>query len=149
MYQVEKTVLVFHSAEAMFQLVNDITQYPSFLPWCESAHIVKEENAILVATLTLSYLGITQSFTTQNTNEVGRSIHFELVSGVFKQLDGYWTFTPLGEDGCKVQFQQTYSFNSGFLEKTIVPVFSKIADSLVDSFVKEADRRAQLNTLSV
>ncbi len=145
MYQIEKTVLVFHSAESMFHLVNDIKQYPSFLPWCQSADIVSEENQVLVATLGLSFLGITQSFTTKNINEVGRSIHFELVSGFLKQLDGYWLFTPLGEDGCKVQFKQTYSFNNGLLEKTIVPVFSKIADNLVDAFVKEADKRAQAN----
>ena len=146
MYEIEKTVLVFHSAEAMFNLVNDIKQYPSFLPWCQSAEIVSEEKSMLVATLGLSYLGIKQSFTTKNTNEVGRSIHFELVSGFLKQLDGYWLFTPLGNDGCKIQFKQTYSFNNRLLEKSIVPIFSKIADSLVDAFVKEADKRAQAST---
>ena len=31
-HQINKTALVMHSAERMFQLVNDIARYPEFLP---------------------------------------------------------------------------------------------------------------------
>ncbi|MBW8833840.1 MAG: ubiquinone-binding protein, partial [Burkholderia sp.] len=34
MADVQKTVLIRHSAEQMFDLVTDVADYPNFLPWC-------------------------------------------------------------------------------------------------------------------
>ena len=31
---VEKTVLVPHTAEQMFKLVDEVEEYPQFMPWC-------------------------------------------------------------------------------------------------------------------
>ncbi|MDH4216348.1 MAG: ubiquinone-binding protein, partial [Gallionella sp.] len=36
---VEKTVLVAHSAEQMFNLVDRVEEYPNFLPWCGGSSV--------------------------------------------------------------------------------------------------------------
>jgi ribosome-associated toxin RatA of RatAB toxin-antitoxin module len=70
-----------------------------------------------------------------------------LVDGPFSHLDGTWSFLPLGpapEDGggppaCKVELDLAYAFKRGALEALISPVFDRVANTFVDSFVKRAE----------
>jgi ribosome-associated toxin RatA of RatAB toxin-antitoxin module len=62
------------------------------------------------------------------------------VDGPFKKFHGNWRFTPLKENACKIEFQLHYEFESLLLEKIIGPVFSIIAGTFVDGFVKRADQ---------
>lgn len=140
MQVVEKNVLVAHTPAQMFALVDNVEHYPRFLPWCAKAEIHSRDADQLVASLYIDYLKIRQHFTTRNSNETDRSILMELVDGPFKHLEGRWYFTPLGDMGCKIEFRLMYEFSSLMLEKIIGPVFGYISGSLVDAFIKEADR---------
>ncbi|SME99530.1 type II toxin-antitoxin system RatA family toxin [Pseudogulbenkiania subflava] len=140
MLVVEKNVLVPHTVEQMFALVDDVEHYPRFLPWCGKAEVHERVGNQLVASLHIDYLRIRQHFTTRNVNVDGETISMELVEGPFEHLQGRWHFHPLGEIGCKIEFRLTYRFSSHLLEKLIGPVFGHISGSLVDAFIKEADR---------
>ena len=48
---VEKNVLVLHSAEQMFDLVNTVEDYPRFLPWCARTEVLRREGDVLEAML--------------------------------------------------------------------------------------------------
>ena len=65
----------------------------------------------------------------------------DLLNGPFKSLSGTWRFTPLGDLGCKIEFRLEYEFASSMLSALIGPVFNRIATTLVDAFIQEADRR--------
>ena len=67
-------------------------------------------------------------------------IEVRLVEGPFKHLNGFWRFDPLGESGCKVSFDLEFEFASRVLSMVVGPVFSQIANSLVDSFLKRAEQ---------
>lgn len=136
---VHKSVLLAYSAEQMYALVENFEDYPKFLPWCGGAAILRREGEKIVASLTINYHGIRQSFVTKNTNTPPTSIDMELVEGPFKHLHGTWTFQSLRVDACKVEFDLYYEFSSRVLEQLIGPVFSKIANSFVDSFCKRAE----------
>jgi ribosome-associated toxin RatA of RatAB toxin-antitoxin module len=140
MQLVEKKVLVAHTPAQMFALVDDVEHYPRFLPWCGKAEVTERGDGRQVASLTIDYLKIRQRFTTCNTVEADRSIEMNLVDGPFEMLRGNWLFIPLGEIGCKIEFSLRYQFSSSLLEKVIGPVFGHISASLVDAFIKEADR---------
>jgi len=136
---VQKSILVGYSAEQMFKLVDAVEEYPEFLPWCGGVSVLKRDESSLVATLHINFHGAHQSFTTENTNSAPCSIKMKLISGPFKQLDGTWVFKPLRENACKVEFDLHYEFSSKILEHLIGPVFSKIANSFVDSFCARAE----------
>ena len=136
---VHKSVLIGFSAEQMFALVERVEDYPQFLPWCGSVNVREREETKLVATLSIQYHGIKQTFTTENTNVRPVSMKVKLIEGPFKHLDGEWTFRALREDACKVEFELHYEFSSKILEQIIGPVFSMIANSFVDSFCKRAE----------
>ncbi|BBF86514.1 putative oligoketide cyclase/lipid transport protein [Aquitalea magnusonii] len=140
MQVVEKKVLVAHTPAQMFALVDKVENYPRFLPWCAKAEEHSREGDQQVASLHIDYLKIRQHFTTRNTLRDGESILMELVEGPFQHLQGLWQFTPLGEFGCKVEFSLRYEFSSKILEKVIGPVFGHISGTLVDAFIKHADK---------
>ena len=142
MAQVEKTVLVSHSAERMFNLVDQVEDYPRFLPWCGGVELHQRDDQVTEATLHIDYHGIKQKFTTENHKTFPTAMEINLKNGPFKHLEGFWRFTPLAEDACKVQFRLQYEFSSTILEKLIAPVFNHIANTFVEAFVQQAENHA-------
>lgn len=145
MKQVKKTVLLWYSPLEMYELVTGIRQYPQFLPWCESAELLDQHDDGVTARLGLAYAGVRHAFTTRNTHESGRLVRMQLVDGPFSMLDGVWQFHPLAKPGaeqaqaCKIEFALSYAFSSKALETVVSPVFDRVANTFVDSFVQRAE----------
>jgi ribosome-associated toxin RatA of RatAB toxin-antitoxin module len=143
MKTVQKSVLIWYSAEQMYDLVTDVAKYPEFLPWCDRTRVIDQDATGITAEVGLAFGGIRQSFTTRNTQIAGREVRLKLVSGPFSNLDGVWKFTPVGEAGeraCRVDLNLNYGFSNFALQALIGPVFDKIASSLVEAFVKRAEQ---------
>src|SRR5215831_18328332 len=136
---VQKSVLVSHAAERMFELVERVEDYPRFLPWCAAATVLERSESETIARLDIHYRGVRAHFTTANRIERPERIVIALRSGPFRHLDGTWRFTPLGDVGSKIELTMGYEFASGVLERLIGPVFGRIAHTLVDAFVHRAD----------
>ena len=137
---VQKSVLVDHSAQRMYTLVDRVEDYPQFLPWCGGSTIEHRDGGITRASIVIDYHGIRQSFRTENRTQPPELIDIRLLSGPFRELDGVWRFTPLGEDACRIDFRLQYEFSSKLLEKLAGRVFAYIADTFVDAFVKRAEK---------
>ncbi len=136
---VHKSVLLGYSAEQMFALVDNIEDYPKFLPWCGGTEVRQRDADKVIATLKINYHGVKQTFSTENIHTAPTSITMTLLEGPFKHLHGTWTFKPLRADACKIDFDLHYEFSSKVLEQVIGPVFNMIANSFVDSFCKRAE----------
>lgn len=140
MPSVHKSVLLPHSAQRMFALVEAVEDYPRFLPWCGGAVVHERGPHLQVATVSIDFKGIRQSFTTENALLAPHRIEMRLRDGPFSALDGVWHFQSLREDACKVEFRLDYAFKSGLLGRALTPVFDHIARSFVDAFVRRADQ---------
>lgn len=143
MKTVHKSVLIWYSAEEMFALVTDVARYPEFLPWCDRAAVLEQDDKGMKAEVGIAFGGIHQTFITRNDHVPGRELTMKLVEGPFSQLDGHWSFTPVGNDqqrACKVELDLRYSFKNAALAALVGPVFDRIAGSLVDAFVKRAEQ---------
>ncbi|MCE9640910.1 MAG: type II toxin-antitoxin system RatA family toxin [Betaproteobacteria bacterium] len=138
MVQVNKSVLVGHSALRMFELVDAVEKYPEFLPWCSGSECNFRDGQITRATLHINYRGIHQRFSTENAKTPPSLMQIKLIEGPFRTLEGSWRFTDLAGVGCKIEFSLNYEFSSRLLEKLVGPVFGYVANSMVDAFVKRA-----------
>lgn len=136
---VHKSVLLGYSAEQMFDLVAKIDDYPKFLPWCGGVEVRDGPGDTVLASLSIHYHGVRQSFTTENVNTPSTLIKMKLVDGPFKILDGTWAFKALRADACKIDFALHYEFSNRVLEQLVGPVFGMIANSMVDSFCRRAE----------
>lgn len=137
--KIERSALVLHSAAKMYHLVQDVPAYPQFLSWC-TATLVHEQNAVMQkASLTVSVAGVVQRFTTINALYEGECVDMKLLEGPFKELQGAWHFTQLGEEGCKVSLKLNFEMRRGPLARAFGKGFGKVADRLVSDFCKRAD----------
>jgi ribosome-associated toxin RatA of RatAB toxin-antitoxin module len=139
MKSVTKTVLVPFSAAAMFELVDRVEHYPQFLPWCGGVQVLETHEGGKTARIDINYHGVKAHFTTDNANRAGESIVVTLKDGPFRHLHGEWRFTALAADACKIEFVLAYEFTTHILEKVVGPVFSHIANTFVDAFVRRAE----------
>ena len=140
MATVKKIVLIEFTPPQMFDLVDRVEDYPRFLPWCGGTELLERNDAITRACLHINYHGIKSDFSTENEKFYPSHMLIRLVEGPFHLLDGMWDFTALGERACKIEFSLHYEFSSKLIEKAVGPVFSHIANTLVDSFVKRAEQ---------
>ncbi len=147
MKSVHKSVLIWYSAEEMFNLVTAVDQYPQFLPWCDHAKVLTSTESGMQAEIGIAMGAVKQTFTTQNVHVVlenkSRQVAIKLINGPFSRLEGTWDFTPVGDAAqraCKTELHLKYGFDNAVLAALVGPVFDKIAATMVDAFVKRADQ---------
>ncbi len=140
MTQVNRSALVLHSAQQMFDIVNDVRAYPDFLPWCASTELLCEDEQGMEATLHLAKAGLKYSFTTRNRLSRPDRIEIELVEGPFSRLTGVWTFEALNSEACKVSLDLVFEFSGKLTGMAMSKVFNQVATTLVDAFVQRAER---------
>ena len=144
MKHVRKSVLLWYSPREMYDLVTGIARYPEFLPWCDRADVLQTHEDGVTAKLGLAYMGVRHSFTTRNVQVAPESVKVLLVDGPFSVLEGTWLFKALGRPGseqpaCKIEFDLRYAFASPALEAVVSPVFDRVANTFVESFVRRAE----------
>ncbi len=138
MTEIKRSALVAQPAAVLYQLVLDVERYPEFLPWCSAGNVLEQTDERQLATVTIDTKVRQIAFTTENTLEPESRVGLRLVDGPFKKLTGEWRFLPLSDDACKVELDLEFEFSSGALALAIKPVFSKIAESMLDAFVQRA-----------
>jgi len=138
MPSIQRSALVAHSAQAMFDLVNDVASYPEFLPGCADSKILQSDESQMKASLLVSKAGVKQWFTTMNALEPARRIDMQLVDGPFKKLTGGWTFSPLSEEACKIELSLDFEFSNRLTEMAFGKIFSGLATSMVNAFTERA-----------
>lgn len=140
MPKITRTALVSHSPEHMFDLVNDFSSYPDFLPWCSGARVISQSDSEIVGELTIQKGSIRQTFSTRNTLTRPSQIDLSLVDGPFRSLGGHWRFEAVGDQACRVSLDLEFEFAGRLIAMAIGAVFSQIAGSLVDAFCDRADQ---------
>lgn len=135
---IHKSALVAYTPAEMFALVSDVETYPQFLPWCSTARVLWRGEDELKACIEMSKGSLQKSFTTHNRHQQNKMIEMRLIEGPFKRLEGFWRFDPLGDRACKVSLDLEFEFASRMLDLMVGPVFSQIANTLVDAFQQRA-----------
>ena len=139
MQHIQRSALVNHSAEQMFDLVNDIEAYPRFMPGCRSARVLEATEGELVGELQLGAAGVEQRLTTRNALERPHKIAMTLIEGDFTEFSAAWRFEALSEDASKVSLEMRFAFSRALLSVAASSLFSTMANAQVDAVVKRAD----------
>jgi ribosome-associated toxin RatA of RatAB toxin-antitoxin module len=146
MKHVKKSVLLWYSPREMYTLVTAVPDYPKFLPWCERGEVVEQHDGGMTARMHLAYAGVRHAFTTRNLHVEDVSVQIDLVDGPFSVLEGLWRFVALAMPGddeaqaCRIEFDMRYDFSNKALEAVLSPVFDRVANTFVDSFVRRAEQ---------
>lgn len=133
-----------HLPERMFDLVNDLADYPRFLPNVSGMEIKRDDGArgdVVYARMTIQFGPVTQAYTSRV--EASRADHIitaKAVDGPFTYLDSKWTFEPEGE-GTRIRFDVDFKISNPLIAAVAEPAFANKQEQIMDAFVDEANRR--------
>ncbi|MGA9562928.1 MAG: type II toxin-antitoxin system RatA family toxin [Pseudolabrys sp.] len=135
---------VRHAATEMFDLVADVEKYPQFVPLCSALAVKsrteKNGTSILVADMTVAYKIVRETFTSRVTlDRPNLKILVEYLSGPFKRMQNRWTFHPIGEEACDVEFFINYEFRSRALAVLMGAMFDAAFRRFATAFEQRAD----------
>jgi ribosome-associated toxin RatA of RatAB toxin-antitoxin module len=138
MTEIERSALMPYPARVMYDIVNDVKHYPEFLPWCGATRIEREDEHSMVAAILMRAAGLNHWFKTGNSMVPGERIDISLLEGPFSKLDGSWRFIPINSDSCKIELMLNFEIKHNLARAIIAPAFSRIANTLVESFCNRA-----------
>ena len=138
---IERSALLSHPAEQIFDLVADIERYPEFLDGCIGAEILERRDNTVTASLRLSKAGISHGFTTCNTLQRPQSMALTLVEGPFERFQGEWIFKALGDTACKASLRLEFNMAGGLTGAAVGKLFDRVALDLVDAIVRRASQQ--------
>jgi coenzyme Q-binding protein COQ10 len=136
---------VQHSAADMFNLVADVERYPEFVPLCQSLKVRRRTNEngkeVIVADMTIAYKIIREAFTSRVTLQRERlTILVEYIEGPFRRMNNRWTFHPVDDKSCEVEFFLAYEFRSRTLGLLMGSVFDAAFRRFAGAFERRADQ---------
>ena len=138
MAHISRSALVMYSCQQMFDLVNNISAYPEFIPNCADARCQVLSEHELEGSLLINKAGISKWFTTKNELISDNQINMQLVNGPFKHLTGKWLFTKLDESACKVELKLDFEFSSKMIEMAFGKIFNQVTANMVTAFTQRA-----------
>lgn len=127
--------------EIIFNVIANIENYPSFLPWCIGARIVDTKNVsdiiIQKAELLISFKSFRERFISEvKLDKNNWTVNIVSNKKPFKLLEGCWKIIEKKEN-CEVSFEINFEFKSIILEKIIGLVFFQSVRSIVKAFEEQ------------
>lgn len=138
---IRETTTLPYSAEQMFDLVADVARYDEFLPWVVGVRIKSESESEMIADLLVGFKALREKFTSKVLKNRPHSIEVIYLDGPMKDLDNCWTFRPLPDGGCEVDFSVDFTFRSRIFEALAGQYMDRAFHKMVAAF---EERAAQL-----
>lgn len=138
-----ETRILPYSAQQMYDLVADVTQYPKFLPWCVATRVRSlvdngDGTQLMTADMVISFKVFRERFgTVVNLHPSEHKLFIEYLDGPFKYLKSQWEFTDAPE-GCAVRFFVDFEFRNAVLQGIIGVVFNEAMHRIVRAFERRA-----------
>jgi len=131
-HHAEQTTLPY-SAEELFEVVADVKDYPSFIPWCSGAHIRHENRREIIADLVIGFGPFQESFTSNVILDRPHQILVRAVEGPLEHLSNSWVFSPQGNE-THVDFVIDFQFKSHLLNHVANGMFHEASTRMVSAF---------------
>ena len=144
----KETYNINATKETVFNVIANIENYPTFLPWCVGARITETNNLpeILIqkAELIIAFKSFRECFFSDiQLNRKKWTINILSNKKPFKSLKGQWIIKEK-DNNCEVSFEIKFEFKSIILEKIIGIVFFNAVKSIVKAFEKQCLKNENL-----
>jgi coenzyme Q-binding protein COQ10 len=133
----EEQATLDYGAEELFAVVADVKDYPSFVPWCSGASILREDEQGMIADLVIGFGPFQESFRSQVTLDRPRQLMVHAIEGPLEHLTNTWTFAPVG-DKTHVDFLIDFQFKSHLLDHVANEMFYLAATRMMSAFESRA-----------
>ena len=144
----KETYNINANKEIIFDVIANIENYPTFLPWCIGARLTEtyELSDIIIkrAELVIAFKSFRESFFSDiQLNKKNWTINIQSNKRPFKSLKGQWIIQEKGNH-CEVSFEIKFEFKSIILENIIGVVFFNAVKSIVKAFEEQCLKNENL-----
>jgi coenzyme Q-binding protein COQ10 len=128
----------------LVDLVLDIENYPTFVPYCIDAKIHKKNDTgefiNIIADLTIGKGPFKDTYKSDvKFDKKNNSIYVTNINGPLKHLDNKWTFNDYKE-GTEINFDVDFEIKNKFLNILMTTSFQYGLDKIADAFQKRANQ---------
>ena len=129
--------------EQLVDLVLDIENYPTFIPYCLDAKIYEKKDEghfiLIIADLTIGKSPFKATYKSDvKFNKNTDTIHVTNIEGPLKYLDNKWAFFEKGST-TEISFDIDFEIENKFLNIVMSKSFQYGLDKIADSFQKRAN----------
>lgn len=140
MIEINRSALLPYSARQLFDLVSEISAYPDYIPGCTGTKLLGQWERGVEAELTVSALGVKQSFATRNTVIDGQEIRMELLNGPLQHLVGRWLFKSLSDSACKIELNLIFETTGSLKKIAAKQLVERTSTTVVDALIQQAHK---------
>lgn len=130
--------LLPYRSDQLYDMVADVGQYPQFLPGCRAATILSQSETELVASLTVAYGPLQETYSSRVHLTPKSRIDVEYIEGPFRHLTNYWTFHDHKDGLTKVDFYIDFKFQNTLFQKASQMVFQAGFEKILQAFEERA-----------
>jgi CRP-like cAMP-binding protein/ribosome-associated toxin RatA of RatAB toxin-antitoxin module len=105
-----------------------------------SATILERSDDWVAARIDFSYMRVNFGFRTRNPKRRPDWLKVRMVDGPFRHFHADWTLTPLGQQGCRIDFDLSYEVADGMLDRVAAKAVDLVSRSMMDAFVQRAEK---------
>ena len=134
-----RTFSVNKNINEVFDVLNNVDDYESFIPFCSQSEIIDEQDNAINASLKLSFLGSSSEFITQNEFKRNEFIDMNLVKGPFSSFNANWLFHRLSEDETQLTFKMSYSINNPITDLIVSKNIDTVSERIIEAFKKKIE----------
>ena len=134
------------TADQVFAIASDVSQYKRFLPLVRrsqviSSSVLADGRDVIETELTIMHkkLGIQETLrSTVTIDKAQRLVSAHSTQGPVKHLDAEWRLTEVGAGACEIQFNVDYALKSRTLQFILSGMFDMMVRKVMNAFEERA-----------
>ena len=134
-----RTFSIYQPIDDVFDVLNDVEQYQSFIPFCIDSKIIEENDNEIKASLKLSFMGTNTEFISINKYESNECIEMNLVEGPFSFFKATWLFKSIHNKETQLTFKMLYTIGNPITDLLFSKNIDVVSQRIVEAFKKKIE----------
>uniref|UniRef100_A0A0K8T9Q7 Coenzyme Q-binding protein COQ10 START domain-containing protein n=1 Tax=Lygus hesperus TaxID=30085 RepID=A0A0K8T9Q7_LYGHE len=137
--------IVGFTPDEMFQVVSDVENYRSFVPFCIRSDVNKRTEQLLLGRLEIGFPPLIESYVSRVTMNRPHLVKADCTDGkLFDHLTTTWKFSPVPKGNARstaIFFYLSFEFKSALHSQLAIVFFNQLVQQMEQAFIREAERR--------
>ena len=134
-----RTFSIYQPINEVFDVLNDVEEYQSFIPFCIDSKIIEENDDEIKASLRLSFMGTNTQFISNNKYKSNEFIEMNLVEGPFSFFKATWIFKRIHNEETQLTFKMSYTILNPMIDLLFSKNIDVVSQRIIEAFKKKIE----------
>ena len=134
-----RTFSIYQPINEVFDVLNDVEEYQSFIPFCIDSKIIEENDDEIKASLRLSFMGTNTNFISNNKYKSNEFIEMNLVEGPFSFFKATWVFKRIYNEETQLTFKMSYTILNPMIDLLFSKNIDVVSQRIIEAFKKKIE----------